>query len=219
MTFHWKLLRSLNPRFRFDDEGTQRSVDLADGYQCVLEMKVFISYRRSDSQDVVGRLYDHLERRLGTQAIFKDTESISIGANFAERIRANLREANVMLVVMGPTWLSAQDKAYRRRIDDPNDWVRQEIELAAKDFILQIQRSARCWAARLTNSHAPETSRTPRRAGHYDGEANRRGPRRVDFRWRTMADRAATQLHEFNALLAVGGVGRVISQSRPSARQ
>ena len=93
-------------------------------------MKIFISYRRSDSQDVVGRLYDHLERRLGTQAIFKDTGSIAIGSNFGERIRTTLQETAVMLVVIGPTWLSAQDKAYRRRIDDPTDWVRQEVELA-----------------------------------------------------------------------------------------
>lgn len=93
-------------------------------------MKVFISYRRSDSRDVVGRLYDHLERRLGTQAIFKDTGSIAIGTNFADRIRAALQETDVVLVVIGSTWLSAQDDAYRRRIDDPTDWVRQEVELA-----------------------------------------------------------------------------------------
>jgi len=93
-------------------------------------LKVFISYRRSDSQDVVGRLYDHLERRLGTQAIFKDTGSIVIGSNFADRIRTSLQETDVMLVVIGSAWLSAQDKAYRRRIDDPTDWVRQEVELA-----------------------------------------------------------------------------------------
>lgn len=93
-------------------------------------MKVFISYRRSDSQDATGRLYDHLERRLGTQAIFKDTGSITIGSNFAERIRTALQTTDVVLAVIGPTWLSAQDKAYRRRIDDPTDLVRQEIELS-----------------------------------------------------------------------------------------
>lgn len=46
--------------------------------------KVFLSYRRSDSEDAVGRIYEHLTQRFGSSAVFKDVQSVHAGANFTE---------------------------------------------------------------------------------------------------------------------------------------
>jgi hypothetical protein len=46
-----------------------------------------------------------------------------------------------MIVLIGNAWLSATDRAGQRRLDLPNDWVRQEIEAAlSRDIpILPVQ--------------------------------------------------------------------------------
>ncbi|HEU5378914.1 MAG TPA: toll/interleukin-1 receptor domain-containing protein [Ktedonobacteraceae bacterium] len=92
--------------------------------------KVFISYRRDDSVSESSRIYEHLRRRFGKEAIFKDVDAIPIGVDFGEHIKARLRESVVMLVVMGKEWLTVQTDTGIRRLDDPDDWVRREIEIA-----------------------------------------------------------------------------------------
>jgi hypothetical protein len=39
---------------------------------------VFLSYRRADSTDIAGRLFDHLVQRIGKENVFKDVDSIRI---------------------------------------------------------------------------------------------------------------------------------------------
>jgi hypothetical protein len=39
--------------------------------------KVFISYRRADSEDVAGRIYDRLVTRFGAENAFKDFGTFS----------------------------------------------------------------------------------------------------------------------------------------------
>lgn len=91
---------------------------------------VFISYRREDSQATAGRLAQTLKLRFGDDKVFFDTEDIRGGQPFHERLKTGLARARVVLVVMGERWLLAADKYGRRRIDQPGDWVRQEIETA-----------------------------------------------------------------------------------------
>jgi hypothetical protein len=55
-----------------------------------------------------------------------------LGGRVADCARNAIAAANVVLVVIGPDWLRAHDESWRRRIDDPNDWVRREIELALR---------------------------------------------------------------------------------------
>ncbi len=91
---------------------------------------VFISYRRRDTSAAAGRLADHLKQRLGSDRVFIDTGNIEAGDEFPERIATGLARARVVLVLVGAWWLSATDEHHRRRIDDPRDWVRQEIATA-----------------------------------------------------------------------------------------
>jgi len=88
---------------------------------------IFISYRRSDSQHAAFAIADRMRWSFGADEVFLDRGSIEGGAVWPESIRTALGSAKVVLVIIGPTWLRAADKWGRRRIDDPEDWVRREI--------------------------------------------------------------------------------------------
>jgi hypothetical protein len=92
---------------------------------------VFISYRRQDSQSAAGRLADHLKEHLRAP-VFRDVETIEPGMDFVEAIEKALASCAVMLVVIGPRWVSVTDAAGRRRLDDPNDYTRLEVGTALK---------------------------------------------------------------------------------------
>src|SRR5574337_409764 len=89
--------------------------------------RIFISYRREDSGMGVGRLADALGEHFGRERVFQDISSIDPGADFIDALKQALADCAAVLVVIGPKWLTAIDRQGRRRLDDPNDWVRQEI--------------------------------------------------------------------------------------------
>jgi len=89
---------------------------------------VFISYRREDASGFAGRLYESLSRHFGTRRIFRDVETIRPGADFGEVIHESLRSCGAFVVMIGREWLV--DSRGRRRLDDPEDWVRQEVAIA-----------------------------------------------------------------------------------------
>jgi len=90
---------------------------------------IFVSYRRQDSADVTGRIYDRLIQCFGKEQIFKDVDSIPLGVDFREHLGGVVGKCDVLLAVIGNEWLAA-DTAGRRRIDDAKDFVRIEIEAA-----------------------------------------------------------------------------------------
>lgn len=92
--------------------------------------KIFISYRRSDSADISGRIYDRLIPKFGREAVFKDVDSIPLGLDFKEYLDKQVGECNVLLAVIGDRWLEAKDASGKSRLDDPSDFVRIEIESA-----------------------------------------------------------------------------------------
>lgn len=100
--------------------------------------KVFISYRRTDSNDVVGRIYDHLVFKFGVEKIFKDVDSIPLGADFRKIIEKSVQSCDVILVVIGSKWLESENSLGKRRIDNPDDFVRIEIEAGLKRKISVI---------------------------------------------------------------------------------
>ena len=92
--------------------------------------KIFISYRRQDSADITGRIYDRLIQRFGKEQIFKDVDSIPLGVDFREHLNRMVGNCDVVLAVMGDRWLTADDPDRKRRLDDPKDFVRIELEAA-----------------------------------------------------------------------------------------
>jgi hypothetical protein len=93
---------------------------------------IFISYRRSDSQDVTGRICDRLVAKFTKKEVFRDVDNIPIGISFAMHLQQMLGKSGVVLVIIGPSWLTATDEQGRRRLDDPNDFVRVEVETALR---------------------------------------------------------------------------------------
>lgn len=91
---------------------------------------IFISYRREDSAGHAGRLYDRLQRDFPGDEVFIDVERIVSGDDFARSIEGTIQKCDVVLVVIGPRWLTAADQYGQRRLDKGDDWVRTEIGAA-----------------------------------------------------------------------------------------
>ena len=96
----------------------------------VSDVKVFISYRRAGTSGHTGRLFDALARRYGKDNVFMDVAAVELGRSFADEIGTFIDQCQVAVVLIGPGWLNAVDAKGRRRLDNPEDWVRVEIETA-----------------------------------------------------------------------------------------
>jgi hypothetical protein len=92
--------------------------------------KVFISYRRDDSAAEAGRLCDRLVPKYGADNVFKDVDSIPLGIDFREVLGEAVGRCQVLLAIIGRQWLSIATPSGGRRLDDPRDFVRVEIEAA-----------------------------------------------------------------------------------------
>ncbi len=91
---------------------------------------VFISYRREDTAPYARLLQYELRERLPDVHVFMDVDSIEPGQNFVEAIEQAVGACEVMLVLIGRHWLGATDQDGRRRLDDPADLVRLEVQAA-----------------------------------------------------------------------------------------
>lgn len=87
---------------------------------------IFISYRRDDSAGYAGRLYDRLASHFGADRVFMDVEGIEPGLDFVVAIEEAVGSCRVLIAVIGDEWTSSTDAAGRRRLDDPNDFIRLE---------------------------------------------------------------------------------------------
>src|SRR6188472_4333861 len=92
--------------------------------------RVFISYRRGETAYPAGWLFDRLVQHFGAVQIFKDVDSIELGDDFVEVITRAVGSCDVLLALIGDQWLTITDQDGRRRLDDPDDFVRLEIEAA-----------------------------------------------------------------------------------------
>ena len=92
--------------------------------------RIFISYRRSDTQMAAGRLRDALAARFGVASVFRDKEAIRPGYDWVDEIRSALEGDVVVLALLGPQWANSLDVEGRRRLDDPEDSNRMELETA-----------------------------------------------------------------------------------------
>lgn len=90
--------------------------------------RVFINYRRADSAGWARQLHGALEEHFGKERVFRDV-AIEPGVDFVEHIERVMNAAEVCIVVIGAGWATAANSD-GRRLDNPDDLVRREIERA-----------------------------------------------------------------------------------------
>lgn len=94
--------------------------------------KILISYRREDSADVTGRIYDRLIQQFDRESVFKDVDSIPFGVDFRRYLDEQVARCQVFLAVIGRDWMKTRGGKGKSRLEDPRDFVRIEIESALK---------------------------------------------------------------------------------------
>jgi hypothetical protein len=102
------------------------------------QKSIFISYRRRDTLPLAMYVSEAIKRSFVNADVFVDVDSIEVGDRWPERVREALERASVLIVLIGPKWLTASDEYGRRRLDIPEDWVRREIEMALDKRLMVI---------------------------------------------------------------------------------
>jgi TIR domain len=116
--------------------------------------RIFINYRREDTAYPAGWLYDRLSRHFGKSQIFKDIDSIELGDDFGEVITAAVGSCDVLLALIGDRWLTVTTQDGTRRLEDPGDFVRLEIEAA-------LARSVRVIPILINGARMPHANEMP----------------------------------------------------------
>ena len=115
---------------------------------------IFISYRRDDSPHAAGRLYDHLAQSFSRDQLFMDIDAIEPGLDFLKVIKEKVSGCEVLLAVIGPKWSAVRNEDGTRRLNDPNDFVRLEIEAA-------LERDVRVIPVLVDGAPIPKASELP----------------------------------------------------------
>jgi hypothetical protein len=106
-------------------------------------VKIFISYRRADSQSNTDRIHEHLASAFGAENVFQDVLDIEYGHDFRDELREQVTACDVLLVIIGPTWATMVDQDEETgkpqpRLFNPDDFVRFEVEtgLSGKNVLV-----------------------------------------------------------------------------------
>ena len=91
---------------------------------------IFLSYRREDAAPYARLLQFQLSERIPDARVFMDLDSIEAGLDFAEVIREAVDSCAVLVALIGRQWATLADEEGRRRLDDPDDFVRFEVQTA-----------------------------------------------------------------------------------------
>lgn len=116
-----------NARPRAESSAVPRSSSASE-----VPTRIFVSYRRMDSQYAAGRIADYLRNQFGRAEIFMDVDSLAAGVDFVDGVLNAIGRSAVVLVLIADRWVTAEDKLGRRRLADPTDNVRIEIEHALR---------------------------------------------------------------------------------------
>jgi hypothetical protein len=126
---------------------------------------IFLSYRREGTAVHAVALHQNLV--LGVEGnpgfsddqIFMDIDTIAPGDDFHDVIREAVAKCDVLLALIGPQWMDAKDRKGRRRLDNPDDFVRIEIEAALQRKVpvvpILVDGAAMPEASELPESMAP----------------------------------------------------------------
>jgi hypothetical protein len=96
--------------------------------------KIFISYRREDTESDANHLKSELEKYVGKGKVFLDSKGIQPGRDWRDALQRSIKGSDCLLALIGPKWLNiANSETKQRRLDNPDDFVRQEIRGALQN--------------------------------------------------------------------------------------
>ena len=125
-----------------EPDSTSRTAPLPNpplrGGKLVLQARVFISYRRQDTGPAAEHLHASLAGRLGSERVFRDVATIQPGQDYGAVIDQAIRATSVFIPLIGRRWLTVRGPKGLRRLDDPKDLLRQEIESALRQGVSVI---------------------------------------------------------------------------------
>jgi len=85
----------------------------------VAQHSIFLGYRRDDTADASGGVYDRLRNRFGAEAVFNDVDDLPVGTDFGAYILTILPKCRVFLAMIGPSWAEVRNETGARSLDDP----------------------------------------------------------------------------------------------------
>lgn len=146
---------------------------------------IFINYRREDSAGHAGRLFDALSDHFQGR-LFMDVDTLEPGVDFVEAIEKAVGSCEVLIVVIGREWLTIEDKAGRRRLDNPGDFVRLEVESA-------LNRRIRVIPVLVQDAPMPRAEELPESIARL---ARRNAIELSDARWAYDVDRLVRTIQD-----------------------
>jgi len=161
---------------------------------------IFISYRRENAAGHAGRLFDRLAQHFGRDKVFMDVAGIEPGVDFVEAIDQAVGSCDVLIVVIGKGWTRAADAAGKRRLDDPNDFVRLEVTTA-------LRRNVRVIPLLVDGAPLPLTENLPE---DLQKLARRNAFELRDGRWESDTGLLVEALEKV--------LGRLVKPDRPAVR-
>jgi len=114
---------------------------------------IFISYRRRETAGYAGRLCDALVEHFGAERVFMDI-TMEPGVDFAATIQAAVGSCGALVALIGEEWLTVVDAQGHRRIDDPADVHRMELQAA-------LDRGVRLIPALVQDADMPTPAELP----------------------------------------------------------
>jgi hypothetical protein len=141
--------------------------------------KIFINYRRGDDASAAQALAARLEQAFSPEQLFMDVDNIEPGGDFVRVLCEQVAACDVLISVIGKNWIDARDEHGARRLDDPSDLVRVEIESALhqdKRVIPVLGGKAQTPSAeQLPDTMRPLTTRNAVRLTHERFRADMQG--------------------------------------------
>jgi formylglycine-generating enzyme required for sulfatase activity len=188
--------------------------------------RILLSYRREDSADVTGRIYDRLIQQFGRGTVFKDVDSMPFGVDFRVHLDAQVAKCEVFLAVIGRDWLKKRGSKGKSRLEDPGDFVRIEVESALKRQIpvipVLVSGAAIPSADRLPNSLRDLSYRNGL-VVRPDPDFHRDMDRLIDFLTQEIEglvhQKAEPSVAVVNKLVDMNEGTSSVAEERPSRRQ
>lgn len=116
--------------------------------------RIFINYRRENNAAAAGRLFDRLTQHFDRDHLFMDVDAIEPGVDFVRTLDEQVAQCSAFIAVIGRDWADLKNAAGKRRLEDPHDYVRVEIEAA-------LRREIRCVPVLVDGARMPLAEELP----------------------------------------------------------